>query len=302
MRRMLTNKNVVDVVNKAIDDGEIQAGGLPEIQEGDAGKVLVVNEQEDGVEWAEVEAPDNVLVLPESAPATQQLVGINTSGEQNALSIGTGLLLDGTEIKNKEVITITASFASTASSGTISVDADLVTEITANLPIIKLTYSDSVCAYLLKTAVSGTNLIYQGLLDANTDYQNNILYGTDGNPIKSSMYRKVKLEITSIGSISYSRSTLYLVNETNGSLGLNFGATNFNLTSGDTISAANHKKLFQAGAICKINNVYAYPVYINSSEIRYSSIDRDSSGNFVQTIYVINPSTWIIIFYTKTIA
>lgn len=48
---MITNKQVVDVVNKAIEDGEI-AQELPEIQSGDAGKVLQVNEQENGVEWA----------------------------------------------------------------------------------------------------------------------------------------------------------------------------------------------------------------------------------------------------------
>lgn len=91
MRRMYSDGQVVKVVNKAIDDGEIQAGGLPEIEAGDAGKALVVNQAEDGAEWAEVGAPDNVLVLPEVAPASQQLVGINTSGEQNALGIGTGL-------------------------------------------------------------------------------------------------------------------------------------------------------------------------------------------------------------------
>ena len=90
MRRMITNKQVVDVVNKAIDDGEIEVGGLPEIEAGDAGKVLKVNEQEDGVEWGEGGA-DNALVLPEEAPAAQQLVGINTSNEQNSLGIGDGL-------------------------------------------------------------------------------------------------------------------------------------------------------------------------------------------------------------------
>ena len=107
MRRMLTNKNVVDVVNKAIDDGEIEVGGsLPEIQEGDAGKALVVNEQEDGVEWAEVGAPDNVLVLPESAPAAQQLVGINTSNEQNSLSIGDGLEIANGQLQISKVLTL----------------------------------------------------------------------------------------------------------------------------------------------------------------------------------------------------
>lgn len=51
MRRMTTNKQVVEVVNKAIEDGDIEV--LPVIEQGDAGKVLKVNEQEDGVEWGE---------------------------------------------------------------------------------------------------------------------------------------------------------------------------------------------------------------------------------------------------------
>ena len=104
MRRMITNKQVVDVVNKAIDDGEIEVGGLPEIESGDAGKVLKVNEQEDGVEWGEGGAPDNVLVLPEEAPAAQQLVGINTSNEQNSLSIGDGLEVASGALQLKNVL------------------------------------------------------------------------------------------------------------------------------------------------------------------------------------------------------
>jgi hypothetical protein len=92
---MYSDGQVVKVVNKAIDDGEIviEAGGLPEIESGDAGKALVVNAGETGAEWAQVglspedqEKLDNSLQLPESAPAAQQLVGINTSGEQNALN------------------------------------------------------------------------------------------------------------------------------------------------------------------------------------------------------------------------
>lgn len=103
MRRMYSDGQVVKVVNKAIDNGEIviEAGGLPEIESGDAGKALVVNQAEDGAEWAEVGAPDNVLVLPESAPAEQQLVGINTSGEQNALTVGEGLEITSNALTNK---------------------------------------------------------------------------------------------------------------------------------------------------------------------------------------------------------
>ena len=107
---MITNKQVVDVVNKAIEEGEIQTGGLPQIESGDAGKVLKVNEQEDGVEWGEGGA-DNALVLPEVAPASQQLVGINTSGEQNSLSIGDGLEIAGGALKYKNEKTLVVDFA-----------------------------------------------------------------------------------------------------------------------------------------------------------------------------------------------
>lgn len=110
MRRMYSDGQVVKVVNKAIDDGKIviEAGGLPEIEAGDAGKALVVNQAEDGAEWATVglspedqEKLDNSLQLPESAPAAQQLVGINTSGEQNAIGIGDGLEITSNTLTNK---------------------------------------------------------------------------------------------------------------------------------------------------------------------------------------------------------
>ena len=122
---MLTNKNVVDVVNKAIDDGEIEVGGLPEIESGDAGKALVVNSGETGVEWAEVSGlpeiesgdagkllavnsgetgtewvEDNNLKLPDTAPASNELVIIDQDGEQNSLTVG-----DGLEIANGELAT-----------------------------------------------------------------------------------------------------------------------------------------------------------------------------------------------------
>ena len=54
MRRMITKNGVIDAVNEGIESGEIEVGGgLPEIEEGDAGKVLKVNEAEDGAEWGE---------------------------------------------------------------------------------------------------------------------------------------------------------------------------------------------------------------------------------------------------------
>lgn len=93
MKRMWSEKQIENIAKES-------AGGLPEIEVGDAGKALVVNEAETGVEWAEVGAPDNVLVLPESAPAAQQLVGVNTSNEQNSLGIGDGLAIEDGKLVN----------------------------------------------------------------------------------------------------------------------------------------------------------------------------------------------------------
>lgn len=115
MRRMYSDGQVVRVVNKAIDDGEIviEAGGLPGIESGDAGKALIVNADETGVEWATVglrpkdkEKLDNSLQLPKSTPAAQQLVGINTSGEQNALGLGDGLSIDNNTLKVGEPVLV----------------------------------------------------------------------------------------------------------------------------------------------------------------------------------------------------
>lgn len=54
MRQMFSKKEIVKVVNEAIENDKIEIPEeLPKIEEGDAGKVLKVNEQEDGVEWGE---------------------------------------------------------------------------------------------------------------------------------------------------------------------------------------------------------------------------------------------------------
>lgn len=142
MRRMLSNKNVVDVVNNAIEQGEIEVGGgLPEIESGDAGKALVVNEQEDGVEWGEVGAPDNVLVLPDEAPAAQKLVGINTSNEQNALGIGDGLEINNNIISvPAEIVKIdcqTKTLANQANS--LSISDELAEKLQAITTLVLLT-------------------------------------------------------------------------------------------------------------------------------------------------------------------
>lgn len=75
-----------------------QGVGVPAIVSGDAGKALIVNEAETDAVWGDVGLSpedqsklDNSLQLPTSAPESQIVIGVNTSKEQNALGIGSGL-------------------------------------------------------------------------------------------------------------------------------------------------------------------------------------------------------------------
>ena len=78
MRQMLTEKEVKEVVIKGIESGEIVAGLNPE--------------QEAKL--------NNSLQLPAEAPASQVLVGVNSSKEQNSMSIGEGLSINNGVIEN----------------------------------------------------------------------------------------------------------------------------------------------------------------------------------------------------------
>lgn len=80
---------IVNQDNETASWSELPSG-LPDIESGDAGKLLAVNSGETGVEWV----TDNNLKLPSSAPASQALVGINNSGVQNALILGDGFEID----------------------------------------------------------------------------------------------------------------------------------------------------------------------------------------------------------------
>jgi hypothetical protein len=200
MRRMYSDGQVVKVVNKAIDDGEIviEAGGLPEIESGDAGKALVVNQAEDGAEWATVglspedqEKLDNSLQLPESAPAAQQLVGINTSKEQNALTIGSGLNIDANGNINTDFPTIILDF----NNGTVinNLDEALYTKLTTagSQYIIKVTNAISVDAKKYNTYYrqSYSNpLVYESFLSNGATVQD-----TSVAPLTNTMLFKGKV-------------------------------------------------------------------------------------------------------------
>lgn len=53
MRKMYSKNQIENIVNDGIEAGTIEVDALPEIESGDAGKVLTVNEGETGAVWAE---------------------------------------------------------------------------------------------------------------------------------------------------------------------------------------------------------------------------------------------------------
>lgn len=138
MRRMLTNKNVVDIVNQGIASGEIEVegglpgytadnegqilkvvtdaetgdpalswenGSLPEIQTGDAGKVLIVNADEDGAEWAEASGG----AFKQIGTANIYGAGINllTTAISGTASSSGGLIVDDWNSANTGGYTLT---------------------------------------------------------------------------------------------------------------------------------------------------------------------------------------------------
>lgn len=113
--------------------------GLPDIESGDAGKLLAVNSNEDDAEWV----TDNSLKLPASAPASQQLVGVNTSGAQNALGIGSGLVVDSNVLKNNSI-----AYLDFNQGLTISISDELYSEIFNNGKTLFIPYnlSSTTCA------------------------------------------------------------------------------------------------------------------------------------------------------------
>lgn len=224
MRRMLTNKNVVDVVNKAIDDGEITIGGLPEIESGDAGKALIVNSDETGVEWGEVglspedqEKLDNSLQLPETAPLSNELVIIDQDGEQNSLTVGDGLEIANGALKQNSFINLTADFAP-STSGTITLTQAQKDYITTNYPIIKITFSDNTIGYLTYQNTTSSFVYFSGNLFLNSSTSLGFLYKSSGVIYAPSMY-KIKLEIpVNSLNIGYSKENYCLLSEGTGIL------------------------------------------------------------------------------------
>lgn len=202
MRRMNSKNGIIDIVNEGIESGQIEVGGgLPEIEAGDAGKVLMVNEDEDGVEWGEAGGADNALVLPEVAPASQQLVGINTSGEQNALGIGDGLVIEDGNVK---VLAYEIDFKGKSSLTNVEwLATELYTVLLENQSnISKLPKQVFVKNYSTE-AVNGLYTLYKYSFNSSTQLYSNLGY------VKIDVSGGSKIQV---GPVKQTQQTIYCVN------------------------------------------------------------------------------------------
>ncbi|MBO7715622.1 MAG: hypothetical protein J6S85_18815 [Methanobrevibacter sp.] len=310
MRRMITNKQVVEVVNKAIDDGEIEVGGLPEIESGDAGKVLKVNEQEDGVEWGEAGGADNALVLPEEAPASQQLVGVNTSNEQNSLGIGDGLVVENNVLKEKICI-LNAPFSYASASGSITLTAEQKAFINAYRPTIKIIFSDYYEVLLTYNAggstggISGTST-YTGVMDGYASGEFAVFLTYSGQKISYSSYKLCTLNVQPNSNAdlvaTYSANNGRIITDSPSTLAVSVSSVS--ISSGDTITSTGLKNLIRNGAIINLNDKICYPINRSSTSpyvSQYFSIGLNGTSIEV-THYNIQESNWVITFTTKTLS
>jgi hypothetical protein len=275
---MITNKQVVDVVNKAIDDGEIEAGGLTPEQE---------------------EKLDNALVLPEEAPASQQLVGVNTSNEQNSLGVGDGLTVASNELllaQEQKILVFDVSSAST-SSVTVALTEAQKTFITTYNPLIKVNFTD--ISVLYNRFLTANH--YFGFVANPTTRNISTFLDDSGNKVKVQDFYLYSGAL-GIDSIVFSKEVKYVLSGKPSYIVPTAETGIAGVNSGSTITNDNVKKVIQSSGCLKINARMAYPMYRNTSnKISYYFNTISNLGNLVQTVYEINENTWVITFVTKTI-
>ena len=289
MRKMYSDKQIADksvlAVKKAINDGEIDVGGVPLIEAGDAGKALIVNQAETGAEWAEVSAPDNVLVLPESAPAAQQLVGINTSGEQNAISIGSGLeIVNNSLTAASEIIKL--DFGGT---NTLNISDELYTKLTTSpgnniLFIYNAAYSailDPLGIYLYSTYASKYELV------SPTNYQS-----TDYNiptlpPIKAQTLRCVRISFSGTeGSRSMSVASVTNANKYLTGMSVNdsyiylFDNTSGTKSMGNIYAPEWYSLAYQAGTTGNYKYIKLNLIYIDQATKKLYAEGKDDANKY----------------------
>jgi len=284
-------------------DGK-DGAGVPEIESGDAGKALVVNQAEDGVEWATVTAGlspedqaklDNSLQLPESAPATEQLVSIDTNGDQNALGIGAGLeVSNGALINGVKVLTINAEFESFA---TNSVDVVLTDEIVTNMlnnvySLVLLKTSDNISKDFVIVANEATNNSY-------FSYVGNSIPGTTQNfpyivpgfvMSKQIISYRISKKSNTTDTIRVTRNKSTVVNtEKTWDISIKLAGGTLSVTDYTCIHDAEFQTPLLLSGVTGVYYIKLYNCYYSSSAIVYRNIPCGD----VPTQYevVITPST-----------
>ena len=255
--------------------------------------IVISSAANDKVEIAVDE--NKVLVTPESAPAAQQLVGINTSGKQNVLGIGAGLeVSNGALINGFKVLTIIATFASFSAT---TVDVELTDEIVTNMRngvylLVLLKASDSTMKDFIivnNTNNSGSNFNYTG---------NSILGNT------TSLYYKLpgltmskqfitynitqKHNTTNIVTVKRAKSTVVDTEDT-WDIYINLAGGKLSATEYARLNNARFQTPLLLNGVTGTTYIKLYNCYYSSSTIVYRNIP---CGN-ISTQYevVITPST-----------
>lgn len=238
---------------------------------------------------------NKVLVTPESAPAAQQLVGINTSGKQNALGIGAGLeVSNGALINGVKVLTINATFAKVSAR---TVDVELTDEIVTNMrngvySLVLLKASDiSMNDFVIvnNTSNSGSNFNYTGnsILGSTTSLSYKLPGLTMSKQFITYNITK-KYNTTNIVTVTRYESTIVDTEDT-WNIYIKLAGGTLSNTDYASLNNANFQTPLLLNGVTGTTYVKLYNCYYSSSAIVYRNIP---CGN-VSTQYevVINPST-----------
>lgn len=275
--------------------------GLPDIESGDARKILAVNSGETGAEWI-VDKGATSLQLPESAPAAQQLVGINTSGEQNALGIGDGLTIASSTLSVKpEIISITVNAELYLhNTMTYTFTESQAEYIRANKPCILLNFNNG-SALISYVGEDANNYQFAGYQTYNINGGGDIGVFCKFSGEKLT-YRQVYLHILTISKTS--SSYVGTLHKAISSMSFDtptmiaFGtASSVSFSDNETLTNSYYITRIQNGCVVHMNGTIAYPIKIgNSNDIYYISVntqnniliykfERTTYGTYIAHIY-----------------
>ena len=286
------------------DKGDTGAQG-PQGPQGEPGSGTSVSDFVEGTgifissaanDKVEIAVDENkVLVTPESAPAAQQLVGINTSGKQNALGIGAGLeVSNGALINGVKVLTITATFASFEAT---TLDVELTDEIVTNMrngvySLVLLKASDSTMKDFIivnNTNNSGSNFNYTGnsILGATTS----LYYKLPGLTMSKQFITyniTNKHNTTNIVTVTRNKSTVVDTEDT-WNIYINLAGGKFSATEYARLNNAKFQTPLLLSGVAGNTYIKLYNCYYSSSAIVYRNIPCGDIST--QYEVVITPST-----------